>query len=85
MAAERLSVDGRERLLGLLAAGDPEREVWFAWNAKEVVRQIYDHTDVELAAAWAARSENGRHRSLSGTSRTYRTAQPKRSTTWSNA
>ena len=52
MAAERLSVDGRERLLGLLAAGDPEREVWFAWNAKEVVRQIYDHTDVELAAAW---------------------------------
>ena len=52
MAAERLSVDGRERLLGLLAAGDPEREVWFAWNAKEVVRQIYDHTNVEFAAAW---------------------------------
>ena len=52
MAAERLTVDGKERLMGLLAAGDPQREVWFAWNAKEVVRQIYDHTDPELAAAW---------------------------------
>ena len=40
--------------MGLLAAGDPAREVWFAWNAKEVVRQIYDHTNVELAAAWVA-------------------------------
>jgi hypothetical protein len=29
--------------------------VWFAWNAKEVVRQIYDHTDAELAEAeWVA-------------------------------
>ena len=37
--------------MGLLAAGDPAREVW---NAKEVVRQIYDHTDPELAAAWVA-------------------------------
>jgi hypothetical protein len=33
MAAERLTVDGRERLMGLLAAGDPRSEVWFAWNA----------------------------------------------------
>ena len=33
MASERLSVDGRERLMGLLAAGDPARQVWFAWNA----------------------------------------------------
>jgi hypothetical protein len=47
-----LSDDGRERLLGLLRAGDPRREVWFAWNAKEVVRQIYDHTDHQLAVAW---------------------------------
>ena len=54
MAAERLTIEGKERLLGLLAAGDPAREVWFAWNAKEVVRQIYDHTDPELAAAWVA-------------------------------
>lgn len=54
MAAERLTVDGRERLIGLLAAGDPRQEVWFAWNAKEVVRQTYDHTDPELAAEWVA-------------------------------
>lgn len=52
MARERLSVDGHEKLLGLLAAGDPKREVWFAWNAKEVVRQIYEHTDEPLAVAW---------------------------------
>lgn len=38
--------------MGLLRAGDPRREVWFAWNAKEVVRQIYDHTDHALAVAW---------------------------------
>jgi hypothetical protein len=29
--------------------GDPHHEVWFALNAKEVVRQIYDHTDHQLA------------------------------------
>lgn len=52
MARERLSVDGHDKLLGLLAAGDPRKEVWFAWNAKEVVRQIYDHTDHQLAVAW---------------------------------
>ena len=52
MARERLSVEGHERLVGLLAAGDPKREVWFAWNAKEVVRQIYDHTDQQLAIEW---------------------------------
>src|SRR5690606_28002831 len=51
MAAERLTDHGRERLMGLLRAGDPRREVWFAWNAKEVVRQIYDHTDHALAIA----------------------------------
>jgi len=54
MAQERLSVDGRERLMGLLAAGDPALEVWFAWNAKEVVRQIYAHTDTTLATEWVA-------------------------------
>jgi hypothetical protein len=39
IAAERLTVDQHERLVGLLRAGDPRQEVWFAWNAKEVVRQ----------------------------------------------
>jgi len=52
IARERLSDDQHARLMGLLRAGDPHREVWFAWNAKEVVRQIYDHTDHELAAEW---------------------------------
>ena len=38
--------------MGLLRTSDPRREVWFAWNAKDVVRQIYDHTDPELATDW---------------------------------
>jgi transposase len=54
IAKERLSDDQHDRVLGLLRAGDPRSEVWFAWNAKEVVRQIYDHTDPELADAWVA-------------------------------
>jgi transposase len=54
IARERLSADQHERLMGLLRAGDPHHEVWFAWNAKEVVRQIYDHTDPDLAAEWVA-------------------------------
>jgi transposase len=52
IARERLSVDQHDRLVGLLRAGDPRQEVWFAWNAKEVVRQIYDHTDADLAIEW---------------------------------
>jgi hypothetical protein len=51
-ARQRLGVEGHEKLVGLLAAGDPKREVWFAWNAKEVVRQIYDHTNEPLAVEW---------------------------------
>ena len=47
IAANGLSDDSaRPARRGLLRAGDPRQEVWFAWNAKEVVRQIYDHTDV---------------------------------------
>ena len=52
MAAERLPDDRRERLVGLLAAGDPRGEVKLTWHAKEVVRQIYDHADPVLAEAW---------------------------------
>ena len=54
IARERLSDDQHQRVLGLLRAGNPRPEVWFAWNAKEVVRQIYDHTGPELADAWVA-------------------------------
>ena len=56
------SGDQHDRLLGLLRAGDPRQEVWFAWNAKEVVRQIYDHTDPELAdgdPAWGVTRASG--------------------------
>jgi transposase len=52
MAAERLPDHRKERLVGLLAAGDPKGELRLTWHAKEVVRQIYDHTDPLLAAAW---------------------------------
>lgn len=54
IARERLSDEQHGRVLGLLRAGDPHREVWFAWNAKEVVRQIYDHSDHQLAVEWVA-------------------------------
>ena len=54
IARERLSDEQHGRVLGLLRAGDPHREVWFAWNAKEVVRQIYEHSDHELAVEWVA-------------------------------
>lgn len=49
MAREQLTGEQHDRLMGLLRARDPRREVWFARNAREVVRQIYDHTDHALA------------------------------------
>jgi transposase len=52
MARQRLTVDGHERLMGLLTAGDPHLEVWAAWAAKEVVRQIYEHTNATVAGEW---------------------------------
>jgi hypothetical protein len=48
-ADERLTDQGRTKLVGLLTAGDPRGEVRMAWYAKEVVRQIYTHTDPDLA------------------------------------
>jgi transposase len=50
MAHERLNEDGATRLRGLLEAGDPHGELRDAWHAKEVVREIYSHTDPTLAA-----------------------------------
>lgn len=43
-AAERLTGSGHEKLLGLLAAGDPDGHVATAWQAKEAVRGIYTLT-----------------------------------------
>jgi transposase len=51
-AQERLDGPGEEKLLGLLRVGDPKGEVITAWHAKEAVRQIYTHTDTELASEW---------------------------------
>jgi transposase len=54
-ADERLHVNGRAKLLGLLEAGDPKGEVRVAWHAKEVVRSLYDHTDPDLAVTMVNR------------------------------
>ncbi|MFZ1488970.1 MAG: ISL3 family transposase [Ilumatobacteraceae bacterium] len=54
-ADERLDVRGRNKLLGLLEAGDPRGEVRMAWHAKEVVCSIYDHTDPDLAVEFVTR------------------------------
>ena len=55
MADERLSADSRTKLMGLLDAGDPNGEVRTAWNAKEVVRMIYEHHDPDLALEFVTR------------------------------
>ena len=54
-ADERLDDNGRTKLAGLLAAGDPRGEVRTAWHAKEVVREIYTIDDPELAADFVDR------------------------------
>jgi len=54
-ADERLDDHGKTKLLGLLAAGDPDGEVATAWRAKEAVRDLYTHTNTELALAWTER------------------------------
>jgi len=55
MADERLDDNGRTRLAGLLEAGDPKGEVRAAWHAKEVVRQIYSHTNATVAVEFVER------------------------------
>jgi len=54
-ADERLTDHGREKLLGLLRAGDPDGDVGTTWLAKEAVRDLYSHTDAELALAFVER------------------------------
>jgi transposase len=48
-AGERVDENGKTKLLGLLAAGDPHGEVKETWHAKELVRSIYDITDADTA------------------------------------
>jgi transposase len=52
MAQQRLGAKGEERLRGLLRAGDPRGDVAVAWEAKEAVRELYQHQDQELALEW---------------------------------
>jgi transposase len=51
-AEERLDVKGREKLMGLLRAGDPNGDVATMWQAKEAVRELYAHGDPDLALQW---------------------------------
>ena len=50
-ASENITENGRTRLRGLLAAGDPYGEVRDAWHAKETFRSIYDIADHTTGAA----------------------------------
>jgi transposase len=52
LAQERLDVPRQDKLVGLLAAGDPRGEVTVAWHAKEAVRELYAHRDPDLALEW---------------------------------
>jgi transposase len=54
-ADERLDDRGREKLAGLLEAGDPRGEVRMAWHAKEVVRSVYGIADPDLAVEFVER------------------------------
>jgi len=54
-ADKRLDEGGREKLFGLLRAGDPRGDVKTTWHAKEAVRELYAHTDADLALAYVER------------------------------
>ncbi len=54
-AEERLEDSGREKLVGLLRAGDPRGEVATTWHAKEAVRELYAHGDEATAREWIER------------------------------
>jgi transposase len=51
-AKERLDEKGRDKLTGLLRAGDPHGDVATCWEAKEAVRELYTHGDAGLALQW---------------------------------
>ena len=43
---------GREKLMGLLRAGDPHGGVATMWQTTEAVRELYAHGDPDLALQW---------------------------------
>ncbi len=49
---DRLDDTGRDKLLGLLEAGDPHGDVRMTWHAKETVRDFYAITDPTVAAVF---------------------------------
>ena len=53
MANERMTGHSKEKLVGLLQAGDPDNEVITAWRAKEALRELYTICDPGLAAEYA--------------------------------
>ena len=53
MANERMTGASKEKLVGLLRAGDPDNEVTTAWRAKEALRELYTICDPNLAAEYA--------------------------------
>jgi transposase len=57
-AEERLGEAGKEKLLGLLRAGDPRGDVATMWEAKEAVRELYSHNDPDLALHWVEQLGN---------------------------
>ena len=50
LASEQIDTNSRTKLRGLLDAGDPHGQVRDAWLVKEVLREIYDIKDPNLAA-----------------------------------
>jgi len=76
---ERLDEKGNDKLMGLLAAGDPHGEVRMTWHAKETLRGFYDQDPEnaegyldELIAEFADESHPPEVRSLGRTLRTWR-------------
>lgn len=51
-AEERLDDRGKEKLIGLLRAGDPKGDVATMWQTEEAVRELYARGDPELALHW---------------------------------
>jgi transposase len=49
MTAERLDVNGTEKMLGPVRGGDRYGQVEATWTAKEAVRELYTVPDYDLA------------------------------------